>query len=368
MTRLLHPYMLVVVGIVAIIGALAMVTRPPEPYSGYEITWLGDTFLGDRAEQTLEEKGYDWAFAKLPDFGSPDLTVLSAEAPLTLINELPDAELFFLPGSPTPRYYVYTSRGRVTRYVLRSSPAAAQAFGDLGVDVVTLGNNHALDQGPEGLEDTIQALRAAGIVYIGAGRNAAQAAKPFITDTPYGHLAIFSFGEEGGTAPDATAESAGICALNTENVNAARDLARAEGVDWMVAVVHWGNNYIDVLPVQEEWAQRLADKGFDLIIGTGPHIHQRIDIIGRTPVIYSLGNFAFLMEGRFDEETPGYGLVVTTVLGPSGFREIRVMCIQTDNLIVEYQPCICSDNDASWLLHEVSEDMQVEGAVGVLKW
>jgi len=369
MARLRSPYLLVAGGLILVIIAIAMAAMPNRaPGPGYEIVWLGDTFLGDRAEQMLEENGYDWPFAKIPDLGSPDLTVLSAEAPLTLINQLPDAELFFLPGSPTPRYYVYTSRGQVTRYVLRSSPAAAQAFADLGVDVVTLGNNHALDQGPLGLEDTIQELKAVGIVSIGAGRNAAQAAKPFITDTPYGRLAIFSFAEEGGTAPDATAESAGICALNTENVDAARDMARAEGVRWMVAMVHWGNNYTDVLPVQEEWAQRFADKGFALVVGTGPHIHQRIEIIGRTPIIYSLGNFAFLMEGRFDEDTPGYGLVATTVLSQSGFREIRVTCIQTDNLIVGYQPCICSDADASWLLHQVSEDMEVEGAVGVLRW
>jgi hypothetical protein len=369
MARLRSPYLLVAGGLILVITAIAMAAIPNgAPGPGYQIVWLGDTFLGDRAEQTLQENGYGWAFAALPDFGSPDLTVLSNEAPLTSMSQLPDVDLLFSPGSPTPRYYVYTSRGQVTRWVHRCSPAAAQAFADLGVDVVTLGNNHALDQGPLGLEDTIQALKAAGIVSVGAGRNAAQAARPFITDTPYGRLAIFSFAEEGGTAPDATAESAGICALNTQNVDAARDTARAEGVRWMVAAVHWGNNYTDVLPVQEEWARRLADKGFALVVGTGPHIAQRIEIIGRTPVIYSLGNFTFLTEGRFSEETPGYGLVATAILSQSGFREIRVTCVRTDNMIVEYQPCICSDQEAGWLLHQVSGDMQIEGAVGVLKW
>lgn len=369
MARLRSPYLLAAGGLILVIVAIAMAAMPNrDPGPGYEIAWLGDTFLGDRGEQTLEENGYGWAFARLPDFGYPDLTLLTAEAPLTLVNQLPDAELFFSPGSTTSRYYVYTSRGQVTRYVHRSSPAAAQAFADLGVDVVSLGNNHALDQGPQGLEDTIQALKAVGIVSIGAGRNAAQAARPFITDTPYGRLAIFSFAEEGGTAPDATAESAGICALNAENVEAARDIARAEGVRWMVAMVHWGNNYTDVLPVQEEWARRLADKGFALVVGTGSHIAQRIEIIGRTPIIYSLGNFAFLTRGSFDEVTPGYGLVATTVLSQSGFREIRVTCIETDNQIVEYQPCACSDSDASWVLHQVSQDIQVEGSVGVLRW
>lgn len=364
----MSPYILVIMGIFAIIGSVVMAIIPSDASPGYEITWLGDTFLGDRAEQTLEENGYDWAFAKLPDFGSSHLTVLNAEAPLTSLNELPDTEIIYKPPSPTARYYVYTSRGRVTRYIHRSSPVAAQAFARFGVDIATLGNNHALDQGPQGLADTVAALNAAGIASIGAGQNSAEALKPFITDTPYGRLAIFSFGEECGTAPNATADSPGICALNIANMNAARALAKAAGVKWLVAAVHWGNNYTDVVPAQEKWARRLADNGFHLVIGSGAHVHQRIDIMGRTPIIYSLGNFAYLCRGQFTEDNPGYGLAVTTVLGPRGFREIRVSCIQTDNMIVEYQPRLCDPATAKQVLESLSSGIEIEGNTGVIRW
>ena len=281
---------------------------------------------------------------------------------------MPDADIFYSPGSPVARYYVYTSRGRVTRYVHRSSPASAQAFANLGVDIVTLGNNHAMDQGLQGLIDTGEVLKASGIISIGAGSNKDEALKPFITDTPSGKLAIFSFGEECPTAPDATSESAGICTLNIKNINAACELAEAEGVDWMVASVHWGNIYTDVVPAQVKMARILADKGFDLIIGHGPHVHQRISVIGGTPVIYSLGNFAVLSRGSYTEETPGYGLMVTTVLGPRGFREIRVKCIQIDNKIVEYQPRPCDTVTARQLLESIYPGIQIEDNTGVLKW
>jgi len=362
------PRLLVLIGVVLIAAIIVPGLRLEQPGDGFEVIWLGDTLLGDRAEQSLEEHGYDWAFARLPSIDAAALVVVNCESPLTVRNELPDVDVFYEPGSPIARYLIYTSRGEVTRYIYRSSPAAAQAMAGLGVDVATLANNHALDQGIEGLTNTRAALESAGIVSIGSGRSAAEALQPFITDTPHGRLAIFAFGEEGGTAPDATVDSAGICALNTANVTAARDLARVQGVDWMVAAVHWGNNYTGVLPTQEKWARRLAENDFNLVIGTGPHILQRVDIIGRTPVVYSQGNFVFSTAGRFTEQAPGYGVIVTTVLGPRGFRELRFTVLETNNKIVEYQPRPCDPTIAHRVLEAMWPDIRMEGAEGVLTW
>ncbi len=179
-----------------IVVSVVVTVSPGASYEGYTVTWLGDTFLGDRAEQALETHGYDWPFAMLPRLDSSELMVVNCEAPLTLRNELPDADVFYGMGSPIPRYHVYTSRGQVTRYIHRSSPAVADSLAGIGVSVATLANNHALDQGPEGLLDTRAALLSAGIQPVGAGRNAEEALEPFITDTPYGRVAIFAFGEE----------------------------------------------------------------------------------------------------------------------------------------------------------------------------
>jgi poly-gamma-glutamate synthesis protein (capsule biosynthesis protein) len=368
-TRKALPPVLVIAGVLLIADSVMATLAPEASPDSYEVTWLGDTFLGDRAEQLLEEYGYGWAFAELPDAASSDLTVVNYEAPLTMRNELPDGvDVFYKSGSPVARYVVRTSRGEVTRYIHRSSPAAAEALAEDGVDIAVLANNHAMDQGPEGLQDTLQVLETAGIAAVGAGLNGDGALKPVIADSPYGRLAIFAFGEEGGTSPDATSQSAGICVLNETNVIAARVVARELGAAWTVAAVHWGNTYTDVVPAQEKWARILAENNFNLVVGTGPHVLQRIEIVGRTPVIYSQGNFVYQTAGGFTEARPGYGVMVTTVLGPRGFRELRLVPIHVDNSIVAYQPRPCDPEVAQQVLASMSQDIEMEGAVGVLRW
>ncbi len=65
------------------------------------------------------------------------------------------------------------------QYVFRSPPdKVAPALARAGFNVVSLANNHTLDYGPEGLEDTRAALDKAGIRHAGAGRNAAEARQP----------------------------------------------------------------------------------------------------------------------------------------------------------------------------------------------
>src|SRR5664279_6260494 len=65
--------------------------------------------------------------------------------------------------------------------VTRSTPGAFTALRDAGVDLVTMANNHILDYGPTGLEDTLAAAKAAHFPFVGAGVNAAAAWAPYVT-------------------------------------------------------------------------------------------------------------------------------------------------------------------------------------------
>src|SRR5436309_8234395 len=65
-------------------------------------------------------------------------------------------------------------------FFFRAPPVAAERLADLGVDAVTLANNHALDYGPEALLDTLAHLDAVGIAAVGAGANEALARAPQI--------------------------------------------------------------------------------------------------------------------------------------------------------------------------------------------
>lgn len=267
------------------------------------------------------------------------------------------------------RYHVFTSRGRVTRYVHQAARESAAVFTRAGIDVASLANNHSLDQGSAGLEDSRRHLHAAGVSPIGAGQDHNEAVRPYVVATPFGDVGIFAFGEQGGTAPDAGSTEPGILALTDVNLEAAQQLSEDEDIEWMVAAVHWGNNYEGVLPEQQRWAARLEAKGFDLIAGTGPHVMQRIDVIDRAPVLYSIGNLAFMTAGRFDEvKQPGVGLLVTTVLTRRGFRSLDATCINTDNRQADYRPRVCTPEEADQVLPTLAPGIHVEGSTAHLEW
>ncbi|MDA0301293.1 MAG: CapA family protein [Chloroflexi bacterium] len=312
----------------------------------YTVLWLGDSLLGDAAEPALRANGYRWAFAHLPNLDTADLTVMNIEGPIS-----PRDEAHF----PDQRWS-YTSRG-----------AAASAFARAGVDMASLANNHAFDRGPEGLRDTIEALRGAGITPTGAGTQD-DLAQPDLRMTPHGILAIVAFAEEGATTPSASGMVPGTRTLRRDSIEQAYQQARAAGAEHVAAFVHWGDNYTEILPVQREWARRFDEVGYDLVVGTGPHIVQPIERIGDTLVAYSIGNFVFGTPGRFSEEYPDYGKGLTSVLRADGFRELRMMCVETDNEVVFYQPRPCDESVARRVLARLNPAVHFEGATGILRW
>ncbi|MGE3855680.1 MAG: CapA family protein [Dehalococcoidia bacterium] len=312
----------------------------------YSVLWLGDSFLGDAAEPALRAHGYGWAFDHFPGIDEADLTVVNAEGPIS-----PREQPYF----PDQRWS-YSSRA-----------AAASAFARKGIDVASLANNHAFDRGPEGLADTINALRTVGITPTGTG-TLGELRQHTIIDTPQGRLAIIAFAEEGATTPNASEATPGARTLTRAHVGAAYEEARQAGATRFAAFVHWGDNYEQIQPSQREWATLFDVVGYDLVVGTGPHIVQPIERIGDTLVAYSIGNFAFGTPGRFTADYPGYGLALTSVLSAEGFRELRIACVQTDNEVVFYQPRPCDAPTAQRVLGALNPAVHFEGTTGILRW
>jgi poly-gamma-glutamate synthesis protein (capsule biosynthesis protein) len=77
-----------------------------------------------------------------------------------------------------------------------ASSQAADLLRDTGVDVVTLANNHSMDRGGVGLEETLQALRSSGLKQCGAGAAPAEAAAPLIQEVKGKRFAFISVFDE----------------------------------------------------------------------------------------------------------------------------------------------------------------------------
>jgi poly-gamma-glutamate synthesis protein (capsule biosynthesis protein) len=310
------------------------------------ITFAGDTLLGDSSERTVQQKGYDWPLAKVGDLMGADLFVANAEGPITTRTRW---------ANPT------------ADYSYNSQPEAALALARAGVDSISLANNHAMDRGPDGMADTVRYAQDAGISSFGAGDTPSAAAAPLLVDTDAGKIAIVGMGEDFGELARVSPTRPGMMVMREDRIRSAYFNARAAGADYVVAFVHWGDNYQTVNTQQRGWAQVFADAGYDLVVGTGPHVAQPIRVVSGMPVAYSIGNFVFGSNGRWaDFGTEGYGVLATLVIDEQG-ASLRLNCLVTDNAIVKFQPYECADAEATRVLGALSPGVTVSRGVGVLQ-
>ena len=331
-------------------GDLEAATAAPAERSDappFRILWLGDTLLADAAEPHLAANGYSWAFDRLRPLPHAEYVIANAEGPITTETAVYDPS---------------------QRWSYAAGPEAASALAAEGVSAAGLANNHALDRGPTGLVDTVEHLDAAGVATFGAGADLEEALRPLIVETLHGRVGVVAFGQGGGVRKNAGESRSGIAVLTRCNAAEGAQRAREAGARWLVAFVHWGANYAGVLHAQRTQAAILAAAGFDLTVGHGPHVAQRVEVVEGMPVAYSLGNWVFGTPGRFTAGAPGVGLMAVTTFGPDGLGTLHLHCIRTDNDEVGFQPRPCAPDEADAALRAVHPDIAVEDGVGVLRW
>lgn len=213
-----------------------------------------------------------------------------------LLDEMKSADILMLNNE-----FPYSDRGTPTpekQFTFRAKPESVSLLDDMGVDIVSLANNHAYDYGETALLDSLDILKEAGMPYVGAGRNLEEAAKPvyfIINDIKIAYLSATQI--ERLDNPDtkgATDNSAGVFRCwNPEGLLEAVKAAK-ENSDFVVVYIHWGTeNTEEPDPAQLEQAPKIVEAGADLIIGDHPHCLQPIQYVDGVPVVYSLGNFWF---------------------------------------------------------------------------
>ncbi len=167
----------------------------------------------------------------------------------------------------------------------------------LGIDIVSLANNHFFDLGPEGAEHTIRLLDDKGIAHIGAGRNLEEAKAPVVKVIDGKSVAFVAFcdwrNETVGWCPFATEKQPGVNPMEDDYVSKEIKALKAE-YDYVVAMPHWGventwttTNHVYIM------AKRMMKAGADVILGSHPHRIQPVVKYGNKIVAYSLGNFLF---------------------------------------------------------------------------
>jgi hypothetical protein len=330
------------------------VVDPETDTPAYTITIVGDTNPGDsyveRAEASgrvslVKKLGIDNTFANFREFlAESDYTLANLEVCLT--NQRDSA----LAGRKT-----YLDRADVQTTI--------QLLQSLNISVVSLANNHVMDFGEAGLNDTVSGLKSGGVAYFGAGNTDAEARDPVHHTIKIGNRELsllFAGGlqymkNHDGWKYYAAVDRPGInCWHETTTVEQISTLRRQNPHAFIIAYPHWGTSYAPLSDVQKKLGRAMIDSGANLVVGHGSHMLQEIEQYKGRWIIYSIGNFVYNAPGRFEKfDVLPFGLIgrlhfyIENTTIKSG---LRLYPILSDNKRTQYQPNFVSYDDFSRII------------------
>ena len=203
------------------------------------------------------------------------------------------------------------------------------ALKEIGIDVVSLANNHTLDRGEKAIVNALAHWNKLGMPYVGAYLSEEDRNTPRIVTKngiSFAFLA-YTYGTNGIPVPKGKPYLVEL--IDPEKVK--RDIERVrELADVVVVSAHFGQEYAD-LPndAQKQFAREAVEAGADMVIGHHPHVLQPMEWIetddGRKSfVIYSLGNFIAGQEGERKRTGGILSLeIVKTTMGEESKIELR---------------------------------------------
>ena len=242
---------------------------------------VGDVMLGRTPHRIMYERN-DW-IAPFPlvsdELQRGDLTIGNLECAIT--------DSFDPPADPTTfSFMTYTN--------------AVEGLTYAGFHALSGANNHAMDFGIVGVQDTTAALEAAGIQHFGAGNNLEEAREPCLLEHDGVTFGLLGYDAISMNYAAATAESGGIAPMIQEYVE--EDIRRTREVaDVVIPYFHWGVEYT-LTPTEGDrlMAHAAVDAGADLVLGGHPHWVQGMEIYNDTAIFYSTANFVFDQEWSFE--------------------------------------------------------------------
>ncbi|MEV7992508.1 CapA family protein [Streptomyces sp. NPDC086077] len=190
----------------------------------------------------------------------------------------------------------------------RMHPANLPALTVARPDVCVLANNHVLDFGRAGLEETLDALDGAGLRTVGAGRDADGARAPAVVPLRAGgRVLVLALGTRSSGIPPGWAATGdaqpGVAYAAGPSPGAAEDVVRRvrrvkRAGDLVVVSVHWGSNWGYLVPRdQVRFAHALVDGGVDLVHGHSSHHPRPLEVYRDRLILYGCGDFVDDYEG-----------------------------------------------------------------------
>lgn len=252
-------------------------TQPESEAVSAETTLLfaGDVLISSRIQNYYNAEGV--------------VRIVSEE----LLQEMKNADILMLNNE-----FPFSNRGTPMedkQFTFQCEPQYVSVLKELGVDIVSLANNHTLDYGREALSDTFETLEEAGILYAGAGETRERAEQVQIVEV---NGKKFGFIAASRVIPvtdwDVRNRIPGMfTAYDDTRLTEVVTEAEKE-CDFVTVFLHWGIEYEEYpQEYQRTIAKNCFQAGADAVIGAHTHCLQGIEFMDGKPVYYSLGNYIF---------------------------------------------------------------------------
>ena len=252
----------------------------------------GDLFPTPINEKYFIEGDIDFIFDKeiLELFDRADFSICNLEGCFT--NEQTKEKLKFGPN-------------------IRASKESILAIKKLGVDCVSLANNHATDYGIQGLNDTVEVLTGAGIDFFGAGENKDSITSYYIVTISNMRIVFYGVSETCENTPTATK-----CGVNIyDEYRICKEIQKLKKENDIVVVMYHGGveNIHYCTNLVRERFHRLADNGADIIISQHTHAVGEEEWYNGSYLLYGQGNFCFHFSKKNYEWTSTALLLYVTI-------------------------------------------------------
>jgi poly-gamma-glutamate capsule biosynthesis protein CapA/YwtB (metallophosphatase superfamily) len=295
--------------------------------------------LAESASGTIPQPvDYSWPWGdalQVLDELAPDLRIVNLETSITSSDDVQPAKAV----------------------LYRMHPGNVGCLTAARLDACALANNHVLDFGVGGLEETLEVLTRARLGPVGAGRGAQQAWRP-VALTAGGHrVLVWSVGSASSGVPQGWAagpERPGVAFLSEDSDDDADALcervrrAKQPG-DIVIVSVHWGSNWGYGVPrAQVRFAHRLIDSGVDVVHGHSSHHPRPVEVYRDRLVLYGCGDLINDYEGIPGKERfrGDLRLLYVAMLDPAGgLDQLRMVPLQSRQMRLRR----ATVEDARWL-------------------
>lgn len=294
----------------------------------------GDVMIGRNVGEAIADKGFDYPWGDLlPLLNSTNLNIVNLETTLTHHTRKVDKVFNF-----------------------RTVPRQVESLVRANMRLVNLANNHVLDFGEAGLEETIRTLDEAGIAHTGAGRNDVEAAQPatfMIRDQL--RLAAIGF-TDNEKRWKAGPDRKGINHLEVDHKQDTEAALALIGhwrprVDFLVVSIHWGPNMRETPPSHFiDFAHALVGQGADIVHGHSAHIFQGIEVYQDRYILYDTGDFVddYVVDPVLRND---HSFFYVLELDQNGIRELRLHPV----LIRHCQVNHAAGYDREWCFNRVND-------------